>query len=149
MAGRFAKGTGLFVEDLAAPGNFTKIANVKGIDGPNFKVDIKDTTTHSTVGNFKEKAAVLVDAGQLKFTANFDPDDPTLDPVLATSLFGSMKSLTSRNWQLRLPPSNPNKQMMAFAGFVIDHGFKFPVADIQEAMVTIEIDGEPVWGVFA
>jgi len=148
MAGIFAKGTGLYVGDGASPEAFTKVANVKSIDGPSYKVQVVKTTTHSTVGNFEEKAAVLIDAGQLKFTANFDPDDPTLNPTTAGSLFSSMQALEAVNFQLRLSPGNPNHQMMTGRGFIVDHGFKFPVDNIQEATIAIEIDGALTWTTF-
>ena len=148
MAGIFAKGTGLYVGNGASPEVFTKIANVKSIDGPDFKVKEIDTTTHSTVGNFVEKAAVLVDAGSLKFSVNFDPADPTLNPTTVGSVFDSMQSLDTRNWQVRLSPGNSSNVKMSFAGFVTGHSFKFPVDNVQEAMISISIDGAVTWGTF-
>jgi len=148
MAGIFAKGTGLYAGDGASPETFTKVANVKSIDGPDFKVKIVETTTHSTVGNFVEKAPVLVDAGQLKFSVNFDPADATLNPTTAGSVFDSMQNLASRNWQVRLSPANASNVMMSFAGFVTGHSLKFPVDNVQEAAISIDIDGAITWGTF-
>lgn len=146
MAGRFAKGTGLYVSDgVASPGTgWTKIADVKSITGPGYNVTIIDTTTHSTVGNFREKAAVLIDAGKLSFNVNFNPDDPTLAP--ATGLMAALQALEEQDFQLRLAASNPEHQMMSFSGFVTGHSFTFPVDNVQEAAVEIEIDGAVTWG---
>jgi hypothetical protein len=148
MAGRYSKGTGLFVGDGLSPESFTKIANVKGITGPGFKVDIVDTSTHSTTGNAHEKTAVGYDAGQISCTVNFDPDDPTLDPTAASGLFQTLTSLTERNYQVRLSPANPAKQMMVWKGFVTGHGFNLPVFGVQEANVTWDIDGDVDWSNF-
>lgn len=145
MAGLFAKGTGLYVGDGASPETFTKILNLKSISGPEVDVTIVDTTTHSTVGNWREKAAVLINGGAVSFSANFDPDDPTLDPTAADTVWDNLVNLRSRNYQLRLSPANTNQQMMTFAGFVTKHGFTFPVDNIQEASISIETDGPITW----
>jgi hypothetical protein len=145
MAGRFAKGTTLWMGDAASPENFVKIANVKSISGPDYSVTVIDTTTHDTVGNFREKAAVLIDAGKLSFNCNFDPDTATQDPVAVTSMFAVLNDLEERYFELRLAASNPGGEIMRFLGFVTKHSLQFPVDNIQELMVEIEIDGEPVW----
>lgn len=146
MAGLFAKGTGLYVGDGASPEVFTKIANVKPITGPGYNVTIVDTTTHSTVGNFREKAAVLVDAGKLGFRVNYDPADPTLAP--ATGLLNALQNLTEKNYQLRFPPSDTGKNRMNFKGFVSQHSFTFPVDNVIEADVAFEIDGAITFDTF-
>lgn len=145
MAGLFAKGTGLYVSDGASPAGFTKIANVKSITGPEVDVTIVDTTTHSTEGNWREKAAVLINGGAISFTVNFDPDDPTLDPTADETLWDNLVNLRSRNYELRLSPANTNNQKMVFAGFVTKHGFTFPVDNVQEASISIETDGPITW----
>ncbi len=146
MAGLFAKGTGLYVGDGASPENFTKVSNVKSITGPGFNVTIVDTTTHSTVGNYREKAAVLIDAGKLTFNVNFDPSDTTLAPT--TGLFDTLSNLEEKNYQLRFPPSDTLGTRMNFRAFVTGHSFTFPVDNIVDASIQMEIDGEPVWDTF-
>lgn len=146
MAGLFAKGTGLWMGDGASPEQFTKISNVRDIKGPGFKVTVVKTTTHSTVGNFEEKAAVLVDAGGLQFAVNYDPSDTTLAP--ATGLFNDMQTLAERNYQVRFPLSDSLNTQMNFKGFVTDHPFTFPVANVIEANITIEVDGAITWDTF-
>jgi hypothetical protein len=145
MAGRFAKGTTLWMGNAASPLSWVKVANVKSISGPDYSVTVIDTTTHDTVGNFREKAAVLIDAGKLSFNMNFDPDDATQDPVATTSLFNKLNNLTEWYFQLRLAASNPGGEIMQFQGFVTKHSLQFPVDNVQEAMIEVEIDGEPVW----
>ena len=139
MAGLFAKGTSLWVGDGLSPEGFTKIANVKSISGPGYNVTVVDTTTHSTVGNFREKAAVLIDAGKISCDVNFDPSDPTLAP--ATGILNDLQNLTERNMQLRFPPSDTLHTRMNFKGFFTDHPFTFPVDNVIDGKVTIDIDG--------
>lgn len=146
MAGLFAKGTAIYKGNAASPEVFTKIANVKSINGPGFQVTVIDTTTHSTVGNFREKAAVLIDPGKLSFMVNYDPADPTLAP--ATGLFDEMQNLTESNYQLRFPPSDALNTMMTFRGFVTGHPFTFPVDNVVEGNLEITIDGAVTFGTF-
>ena len=146
MAGLFAKGTAIWKGNGASPEVFTKIANVKSINGPGFQVTVIDTTTHSTVGNFREKAAVLVDAGKLSFMVNYDPADATLAP--ATGLFDEMQNLDESNYQLRFPPSDSLNTKMAFRGFVTGHPFTFPVDNVIEGNLEITIDGAVTFGTY-
>jgi len=139
MAGLFAKNTYLYKGDGASPENFVKIANVKSINGPGFKVTVIDTTTHSTLGNFREKAAVLVDPGTLTFMVNYDPNDATLAP--ATGLFNELQTLAESNYQLHFPPSDSLNTMMEFRGFVTGHPFTFPIDNVIEGNIEITIDG--------
>lgn len=146
MAGLFAKGTSLWVGDGQSPENFTKIANVKSISGPGYNVTVVDTTTHSTVGNFREKAAVLIDPGKLTFAVNFDPSDPTLAP--ATGILSTLQALGEPNMQLRFPPSDGLHTRMNFKGFFTDHPFTFPVDNVINGNITIDIDGPITFDTF-
>ncbi len=146
MAGLFAKGTRLLKGDGASPENFTAIGNVKSINGPGFKVTVIDTTTHSTVGNYREKAAVLVDAGALTFMVNYDPSDATLAP--STGLINDLSELTESNWQLQFPLSDTSNTQMEFRGFVTGHSFTFPVDNVIDANIEITLDGKPEFTTF-
>jgi hypothetical protein len=145
MAGIKAKGTTLWMGDAGSPENFVKVANVKSISGPQYAVTIVDTTTHDTVGNFREKAAVLIDAGTLSFKANFDPANATQDPTVANSLFAVLNDLEERYFELRLSDANVGNEIMRFFGFVTKFSMMFPVDNVQEVDIEIVIDGEPTW----
>lgn len=141
MAGLFAKGAGLYAGDGQSPQTFTKIANVRSITGPGYNVTVVDTTTHSTVGNFREKAAVLIDAGKLTFAVNFDPSDPTLDPNQVGSALNHLQNLDEIDFQLWAPPSDTTKTRLNFRGFFTQHSLTFPVDNVWQGNVEIEIDG--------
>lgn len=145
MAGRFAKGWTIWMGDAGSPENFVKIAHIKSIDGPQANVRIVETTTHDTEGNFVEKLAVLIDAGKLSFMINWNPDLPTHDPELTGSLWNVLEGLEERYFQLRAAPSNPNAQVGSFQGFVTQHSLKLPVDNVQDASITIDIDGAVTW----
>lgn len=146
MDSLFAKGTGLYVGDGASPEMFTLVASVKGISGPDFKVKVIDDTTHDTAGNYMSKQAVLIDPGSVKFSINYNPSDPTHAP--STGLFSYMDGLETRSWQIRFPPSDILSTQMSFRGFVEQHPFKFPVADIMEADISIGLRGGVTFGTF-
>lgn len=143
MAGLAAKGTALYTGTNASPIVYTKIGKVKSISGPGFNVDFVDTTTHDTVGNFREFAAILCSAGDISFTVNYDPADTTLAP--ATGLYNTMQGLTRIPFKLVFPPSDTLSTTMEFYGYVSQHPFTFPVDNIVEATIGIKIDGAITW----
>ncbi len=147
MAGLFAKGTGLYKGNGASPEVFTKISNVKSINGPGFKVTVIDTTTHSTSGNYREKAAVLIDPGTVSFMCNYDPADATLAP--ATGLFNEMATLHKAHYELRFPPSDSLNTMMSWSGYITGHPFTFPVDNVVEGNIEMTIDGAVTFGTYA
>lgn len=141
MAGLFAKGAGLYTGDGASPEVFTKIANVRSITGPGYNVTVVDTTTHSTVGNFREKAAVLIDAGKLTFAVNYNPADPTLDPANVLSALNHLQDLDEIHFQLWAPPSDTTNTRLNFSGFFTQHSLVFPVDNVWQGNIEVEIDG--------
>jgi hypothetical protein len=147
MAGLFAKGTTLWVGTADSPSSFGQIGKVKSISGPNFSVTTIDTTTHDTVGNFREFAAVLCEAGEITFTVNYDPSDATHAP--ATGLYSYMQALTEKAFQLRFPASDALATRMNFNGFITGHPMQFPVDNVIEATITVKIDGAIEWDTVA
>jgi hypothetical protein len=147
MSALFAKRTGLFVGDGASPEVFTQVTDVKTLTGPDFKIKVIDTTTHSTTGNYMSKQAVLIDAGSIKFPINYDPANTTHAP--ATGLFHFMENLTTKHWQIRFPPSDSLHTQMSFSGFVSGHPFKFPVDGIVEGDIEVTLTDGVTWGTYS
>lgn len=137
--GLAAKGTTLWVANATSPYTFTKIGKVKSITGPGFSVDFVDTTTHDTVGNYHEVAAVLCSAGDIGFAVNYNPAEATHAP--ATGMFNQMQNLERRYGQLRFASSDTLKTRMNFAFYVAGHPMTFAVGQIMEANLTWKIDG--------
>jgi hypothetical protein len=146
MAGLFGKGTTMWVGD-GSPVSYAQIGRLKSITGPKATVTTVDTTTHDTVGNFREFAAVLIDAGDVTFTLNYDPSIASHAPD--TGLYSYLQALEEKSFQLRFPPSDTLNTQMTFNGFITEHPFSFPVDNVIEVNITIKIDGEITFDTFA
>lgn len=115
---RFGKGVQVKRGNTATVGetNFTLIpAFIGTVNGPGGNSDIKDITTHDTVGRLRAKAAGLADAGSLDGELLFDPDDAIHQAVLQDWLDG-----TFRDYSLVLP-----------TGIVRKYGFRATVSQFK------------------
>jgi predicted secreted protein len=136
MAIRSAKGTLQQIGDGATPEVFTTIGQVRSISGPTTKAQVQDVTTHSTVGNWTEKLATLIDPGTLSFPINYDNADAT--HMFATGLWADMIALTVRNFLTVFPAS---MGQLEYAAYITGHSFDVPVDNVLQASIELTIYG--------
>ncbi len=129
-----AKGTLVKMGDGNSPEVFATIGQVKSISGPTTKADIIDVTTHSTVGFWRSKIAVLIDPGDMSFPISFDKQDAT--HAFATGLWYLFVNLIKRNFQVQFPNNNG---LMQFGAYVSNHSFNCPVDNVLDANITLSI----------
>ena len=135
-----AKGTLLKKGDGATPTeNFTTIANVDNIGGPELKLDTIDVTNMSSPSGFKEFVAGLLEAGAVPVTINYDPGDGTHNA--STGLIADMKNRVLRNFKIVFPDAGTTT--WAFSAFVEKFTPKAPVAGKLTADVSLKISGVP------
>jgi hypothetical protein len=120
--------------DGAAPENFNTIIEILTIKGPGAKVDMKDATNMSSVGQVKEIIAGLEDPGQVQVTFNWIPGDPQHALVLADK-----SNKTLKNWKIVLPAVIG--KTWSFAGYVSGFEPNYPVDDKITATMTIDLTG--------
>ena len=72
-------GFGMVVSFGTATGTTTAatLTNVTGVSGLDSEVEVIDVTSHDSSGRYREKVASFIDAGQLTFDVNFDPNSAT------------------------------------------------------------------------
>lgn len=136
----FAKGVQLKRGDGGSPETFTLIPRVLSIDGPGGQSDIKDVTSHSTPGRFKQKAAGLADSGSLRFSIFYDPADPTHAAMRSDWKLGTFK-----NWQMILP--DVGLTQYDIIGQLSNFGEHWPVDDYAKVDLEI-VFSEPPAGDF-
>lgn len=119
---------------------FTKVAQVKDIDGPGITRDTIDVTNHDSEG--LEFLASLQDGGEVTFDIEFDPADPSHDQT--TGLMALMEETTRRNWRLISPvlDSGSDYHGLAFAAMVTAFKPKFPVLGSMTASITLKVSGK-------
>lgn len=126
------RGTQLEAE-YGSPLAFVLIAEIKTIQFTGSKYDLADVTNMES-GNFREWLPTLADSGELSFTANYIPGDPTQDEL--QSLFNNA---TLTNWQVVLPNNLGN---ITFKGYVTSLDRDIPVDKEGSITGKIKITGE-------
>jgi hypothetical protein len=129
-----AKGTKLEIEDPAA--TFTQIAECKSITGPSFEGATIDVTTHSTVGNYREFKANILDPGSLDFEINFVGTN-----LQHKALLTFQANQTEKNFRLSTKDVPPAVFLLACQ--VIRYNFSFPVDNVQTASLSLKVIGPP------
>lgn len=132
-------GTLLKIGDGATPSeNFTTIAEVRDISGPEYTRDTEEVTNHSTVGGYKEYIATLKDGGDVSFDLNFFQD------TTHEALWDDYEAGTVRNFQIVFTvPSGDDT--LTFAGIITSVGHSMPVQGVLTRSVTIKVTGQGTW----
>jgi hypothetical protein len=100
---------------------FTELAQVKDISGPSMSRDTIDVTNHQSPSGFAEFLAGLADGGEVTFTIEYDPEDPTHDQT--TGLLAFMSETTRRNWRLIFGRSGPGRRVCGYQFVALVTGF--------------------------
>jgi len=140
MDEHLAFGTILAYGDGATPEVFTKIGQVKDIDGPSMSRDTVDVTNHDSTGGYLESLGSMRDSGEISFPVEYDPGDATHDQD--TGLLFLFDKDARTNFQLIFPVASLNGFWgYEFSGTVT--GFKpgMPVLGSITADVTIKVSG--------
>jgi predicted secreted protein len=133
-------GTKLKIGDGATPTeNFTTVTEVASIGGPNLEQEIIDVSNHDTPGGWREKIGGLLNAGQVTFTINYNPVDPTHDA--GTGLISDLVNRIKRNFELVFPDAGATK--WSFTALVAAFSASEPIDDKVSADITLELTGQP------
>lgn len=129
-------GTKLKMSDMATPTPvFSEIGEIK--DGPNDEdsVDLVEVTNHQSPGKRREYIGGLIDGGEVTFTVNYIPDNPTHDRSTG------LQAKIGQNIDFRL--EEPGMlQGFGFAAIVMNCSRSYPVAEAMEMQVTIKKTGD-------
>lgn len=134
-----AFGTLLKIGDGGDPENFTTIANVYDIRGPELELRTAEVTSHSSTGGWAEYVGTILDGGQVTFDIGYDPADSTHDAT--TGLINDMENRTSRNFKVVFPDTGNTE--WSFTALVTGFAPDAPVDGELRASVTLKITGQP------
>lgn len=125
-------GTSFKIGDGASNEQFTAIAEVNNISGPNITRDLLETTSLDTSGGYKTFIAGFRDGGSIDLDMNFTRDsyDDFKDKIESDAV---------NNYQIVL--SDTGATTFDFAGFVVSLGLTVAPADKVAARVSIKITG--------
>lgn len=139
-------GTLLQMGDGADPEAFTTIAEVKDIGGPEYETGTHDVTNQSSPGAVREFIAGLIDAGEVTFDVNWQPDNATHDA--ATGLLSVQLARKAVNFRLVWTQFDPDERCN-FAALVTGFSGTSPADDPMNASVTLKVTGLPTWDTVA
>ena len=120
--------------DGSSSEQFTAIAEVNDISGPELNREFYDVTSLDSTGGWREFIAGFRDAGNVVLNMNF-----TLASF--SDLWEDYNDSDSHNYQIVLP--NTEATVLEFAGYVINLPWTIPTDDKITVAVTIKVDGQP------
>ncbi|MFA5160920.1 MAG: phage tail tube protein [Elusimicrobiales bacterium] len=129
-------GTKLKMGDGASPEVFSDIAAVSKVGGPGVSLDTIDVTADDSPGGYKEYAAGLLDAGEIKLELNFLPANAS-----QTGLLTALTSRAAKHFKLVFPDTA--NTTWSFSAFVTNFEPDAPVDGKLAASVTLKITGQP------
>lgn len=132
-------GTLLKIGDGGGTEVFTTIAEVRDISGPGLKLNLEESTSHSSAGGWKESIGTILEGGEVSFEINYDPAGATHNAT--TGLIRDMVNRTKRNFKVVFP--NGGSTTWTFGAFVTGFEPDAPVQGKLAAKVTLEISGQP------
>lgn len=134
-------GTALKIGDGGGTEVFTTIAEVRNVSGPTQSLNTFDVTHQSSPGGVMERAAGLLDPGQVTFEVNWLPSDATQSA--SAGLERDMNNKTRRNFKVVFP--NASSTTCTFPAFVTAVSPTAPLNDAMRANVTLQIAGQITW----
>lgn len=134
---KWSIGTQLQRGDGGDPENFTAIASVETIGGPQLKTTMLDVTTLDSPSSFAEWLPTFLDGGEVPFTLIFEPDLTGHQQLL-----GDWLNKTLRNFKLVFPSDTPIT--WSFAAYVSEYQVKPGGAkDVLKSDCKLRISGAP------
>jgi len=138
MAGADAFGTRFKRGDGAMSEQFTAIANVTNISGPDRQRETIDVTAHDSPDAWMEFIGSLKNGGEVSIDLNYDPREGTHD------LDDDFDDSEPRNYQIVLFPDTADEYTWDFAGVMTGLSDEFPYDDKMARTATFQISGKPV-----
>lgn len=132
-------GTLLKIGDGEVEEEFTTIAEVTNIAGPNLSQETIDVTSHSSTERWREFIAGLLDAGEVSFDINFIPTENT--HKLSTGILGDMVAGTKRNFELVFPDGGSTT--WSFAAIITAFEPSEAIDDKLAASISLKLSGKP------
>lgn len=126
--------------DGATPENFTTIANVGDIGGPNITRDQHDATTHDSVARYEDSVLGVIRTGTITFPIHWVPTNGTHDNT--TGLLSKLTGADVITNFKEVLPDAVNTSWILPAKVV---GFEpsKPVSGILTATITLKPSGQP------
>lgn len=130
------------------PSTYTPVAAVADLSGPQLQSD-QIEVSHRADGDpanmWRRYVSGMKDGGEVTFTIIFDPDDPTHDPTLTTSMYAQGANGDVAGYQVDFPGQDTDRTTASFNAYVTNFDIDAPLEDGLTADVTLKITGQVTW----
>ena len=123
----------------ATTATLTNVTNISGLDSDTEQIDV---TSHDSSGAYREFVASFIDAGEVQFDLNFNPNEVTHRATTGGILWLRDQRIAAP-WVLKFPGTPSHK--VSFQGFVKSAPLDLPFDDKQSATVTVKLTGSATW----
>lgn len=120
-------------------GTLANVTNISGLDG---ETEVIDVTSHDSGSAYREKVASFLDAGQVTFELNFDPNAASHRATTGGIMWIKDQRIIVP-WVVTFPGTPIHK--VSFSGFVKSAPFDAPFDDKLSSTVTVEVTGSATW----
>jgi len=127
------------VTGTATTGTLANVTGISGLDGDTETIDV---TSHDSSGAYREKVASFMDAGQLNFDVNLDPNATTHRATTGGIMY-LRDQRTIVPWKVTFPGTPVHSFIVQ--GFVKNAGIDLPYDDKQVMSVVVELTGSATW----
>ncbi len=124
----------VFSRGLTEDGEYTPLAEVTSIDGPNMSRETPEVTSLDSEGGYKEFVAGFRDAGNISLPMNFTHDTYEL-------MLEDFEADEGRWYRIDLP--NAEKTRLQFQGLITACPVAIQTASQVTSNVTIKVTGQP------
>jgi hypothetical protein len=130
------------------PSTYTMIANVADLSGPSIEseqIEVSHRADGVPTNMWRRYVSGMKDGGEVTFTLIFDPDDPTHDPTLPTSMYGLAVSGEPDTFQIDFPGQGADRTTATFDAYVTNMDSDAPLEDGLTQEVTLKVSGPVTW----
>lgn len=130
------------------PSTYTTMAQVGDLSGPSIdseQIEVSHRSDGDPANMWRRYVAGMKDGGEVTFTLIFDPDEPTHDPTLTTSLYALAASGDADDFRLDYPGQGADRTFADFSAYVTNMDFDSPLEDGLTAEVTLKVSGPVTW----
>src|SRR6266852_9481199 len=136
--------TFLQLSDGNSPEVLTNVAKVGTINGPTFKGQVVDVTSHSTGNPWRLKIVTLLDPGTITTDCFFVPNDSGHQRLQSVFVNRGLPTSPTVNadWALSFPTS-PSRTLYRFSAYISDFGMSAAIDNVIKATIALALVGEP------
>lgn len=127
---------------------YDPVAQVADLNGPQLEsdqIEVSHRSDGQPTNQWRRYVSGMKDGGEVDFDLIFDPDDPTHDPTLSTSMYALGAAGDPGDFQIDFPGAGTARTTATFSAYVKNFDVKAPLEDGLTAELKLKISGQVTW----